>query len=176
MALEYTTVDGWPVAVGIVEAWRPIPGYEGRYEASATGHVRSNLTGRVLRPYTAASGHLFVALHKDRKSRSRTVHSLIAEAFIGPRPPGEEVRHRNGNPADNRAANLRYGTRSENVLDQVSHGVHNNASKTHCKNGHPLSGDNVKPRSGGGRRCVTCDRKSKASYAARHRAMVREAA
>lgn len=44
-------------------------------------------------------------------------HCLVAEAFLGPRPPGNDVRHKNDNGLDNRAVNLEYGSRSQNMLD-----------------------------------------------------------
>src|SRR5690606_32157657 len=92
---------------------------------------------------------------------------LVAAAFLGPRPEGSEVCHINGDPADNRVENLRYGSRSENVLDQVRHGVHNNARKTHCKNGHAFTPENTMRRSEGGRRCRTCNDAQQAAYRAR---------
>jgi len=54
---------------------------------------------------------------------SRRVHVLVCEAFHGPRPVGQEVRHLNGNKRDNRAENLRWGTRDENVADMIRHGT-----------------------------------------------------
>lgn len=143
---------------------RPIPGYEGRYSAASDGTIRSHLTGRTLRPYRAASGHLHVALHKDKRQRSLLVHRLVMLAFVGEPLPGQEVCHIDGDPGNNRPENLRYGSRSENVLDQVQHGVHNNASKTHCAQGHEFTPENTQPRWGGGRRCRTCVRAWNAAY------------
>lgn len=77
-------------------------------------------------------------------------------AFVGPCPPGMMARHRNGNPADNRVENLRWGTQSENMLDAVEHGTHNNARKTHCKRGHPFNEANTMMLSSGSRSCRTC--------------------
>ena len=121
-----------------VELWRWVPGYEGIYEVSNMGRVRSvdrllyhynwrakanrahKIKGRMLRPGKASHGYFTVALGRGN---SRTVHSLVAEAFIGPRPEGCEVLHADGSRDNNRAANLRYGTRSENNLDAVKHGT-----------------------------------------------------
>jgi hypothetical protein len=86
-----------------------------------------------------ASGHMRAVVDGDH----RTVHSLMAEAFIGPRPDGQEVRHLNGQPADNRIENLTYGSKSENAYDSIEHGTHFNAGKTHCKNGHPFDDANT---------------------------------
>jgi len=50
------------------------------------------------------------------------VHSLVAEAFLGPRPAGYDIMHLNGDRKDNRAANLRYGTRKENLNQTYEYG------------------------------------------------------
>jgi hypothetical protein len=111
------------------EIWKDIPGFEGRYQASSEGRVRSvdravrivtrwgvettrNARGKVLRPAASASGHLMVMLGRRG---NRSVHVLVMLAFEGPPPPGHEVLHLNHQPDDNRRVNLRYGTRSENI-------------------------------------------------------------
>lgn len=103
------------------ERWLPVVGFEGRYEVSDHGRVRSfqrGAKGRLLRPGKMGSGHLSVALGRGN---SRTVHSLVMLAFIGMPPAGNEVRHLNGKPADNRLSNLKYGTRAENTQDKKYH-------------------------------------------------------
>lgn len=111
------------------EEWRDIPGYEGKYQASSLGRIRSldrrvpcahgatrTMKGRVLRPAgQKRDPHLFVVL--GHKAHGSPVHSLVAAAFLGPRPAGQEVRHLDGNPQNNRVDNLAYGTRTENILD-----------------------------------------------------------
>lgn len=112
----------------MTENWKDIPGFEGRYQVSDLGRVRSLprrvrlvahgietsrlATGKLLRPGPTRSGHLTVAVGRGN---SRLVHQLVLEAFVGPRPEGMEVLHLNHQPTDNRLANLRYGTRSENL-------------------------------------------------------------
>ena len=110
------------------EIWRDIPGYEGRYQASNLGRIRSldrrvpccrgatRLTkGKVLKPSgQKADPHLRVVL--GHGAPGSTVHSLVALTFIGPCPSGQEVRHLDGNPLNNRVDNLAYGTRGENIL------------------------------------------------------------
>jgi len=125
-----------------LETWKPVVGFEGRYEVSDQGRVRSldrswqqrskkgNLythtkKGRLLRPGRMSGGHVSVALGRGN---SRTAHSLVMEAFRGPAPEGMEVLHKNGCPSDNRLSNLRYGTRSENLRDKKWHGVPVSAS------------------------------------------------
>ena len=120
------------------EIWKDIPGHEGQYQVSNRGRVRSlprvvtcvrpdgrtftrRYRGFVLKPGRhAASGHISVVLGK--RAGSRTVHSLVAEAFIGPRPEGKEVCHNDGNPTNNCVENLRYDTRKENLLDEYRAG------------------------------------------------------
>lgn len=118
------------------ESWKDIPGFEGEYQVSDQGNVRSldrigyrhkngkafkvTLKGRVLRPGPSKTGHLYVVL--GRKTHGIPVHQLVAKTFIGPRPKGSDVRHLNGNPADNRLENLAYGNRTENILDVYKNG------------------------------------------------------
>ena len=105
----------------------------------------------------AGRGYPSVMLYRDGRQARRTVHSLVAEAFLGPRPgEGVEVRHLNGDMTDNRLENLTYGTRSDNRNDTVVHGRHPMARKTHCTKGHPLSGENLRFDSSGHRVCRTC--------------------
>lgn len=116
----------------MTEQWRPIPGYEGFYEVSDQGRVRSvdrvltqkngyarKLKGTVIRPYTHRSGHLYVRLGR---ARAYGVHILVASAFIGTRENGSVVRHLNGCPCDNRVQNLAYGSQQDNVRDCYSYG------------------------------------------------------
>lgn len=152
--------------------WRPVPNYEGLYKVSDTGVIVSLYKGnenRPLRPAGSVTGHLRVSLRRDKTPKTHLVHRLVAHAFLGPCPPGYEVLHRDGDPGNNALANIHYGTRSENVLDQVSHGVHNNASRTHCKNGHEFTSENTLRRGTHGRRCRTCNDKWQADYRRRRR-------
>lgn len=117
------------------EEWRDIPGYEGRYQVSDLGRVRSLdalvrcgfegkgqrlVVGRVLRPGTIDRwGHVSVALGKGN---SQGVHVLVARAFIGPRPEGLDVAHWSSIGDDNRWANLIYTTRGENNAHRIPNG------------------------------------------------------
>lgn len=154
------------------EEWRPIPSRPG-YDASSLGRIRSWWRpGGGLReapvlksPSLGSRGYLFLSLRTGKSGgKPREVHTLVAEAFHGPRPSGLDTCHINGNKHDNRAENLRYGTRQENVLDSVAHGTHANAAKTHCKVGHPFAGQNLSVLSSGRRICKTCRSASKARY------------
>lgn len=117
------------------EEWRTTPGFEG-YEVSNFGRVRSyrahggNRGGRLIEtPRTKttrrhSTGYLFVVLQSEPgKSRPTAVHTLVAAAFLGPRPDGYQVAHADGNKLNARLENLRYATASENAQDKVAHGT-----------------------------------------------------
>src|SRR4051794_5295369 len=122
----------------MTETWLPIPGHEGRYDVSDQGRVRSRLRGgglpvpRLLRVTVNASGYPQVSLFPDPSSR---VHQHVAAAFLGPRPAGLDVRHLDGNKTNNAVSNLAYGTRSENILDDVLAGRHWQQQKRTCPQG-----------------------------------------
>lgn len=147
--------------------WRLVPGYEGLYEVSNLGEVRSVdrvvrgphssrlIRGRVLstKPRDVyPEAHLW----RDNKKRVIGVHRLVAWAFIGPQAEGIEVRHKDDNPLNPAAANLEYGTRSDNQQDRVERGRHHYASRTHCPAGHEFNEANTYWRSPTSRRCRPC--------------------
>lgn len=106
----------------MTEQWRPVVGWEGLYEVSSEGRVRSfrrGANGRILRPGIASHGYPTVALGRGN---TQSVHVLVAAAFIGPCPEGQEVRHRDGKRSNPKAENLRYGTRSQNINDAIRSG------------------------------------------------------
>lgn len=122
------------------EVWKAIPGWEGVYEVSSEGQVRSVLRwvdkvrlgmpltylrqGGLLRQSPNTRGYLCVALNGNGRRITRArVHQLVAAAFLGPCPQGLGVLHNNGTQTDNRAINLRYGTQRDNLLDAVRHGT-----------------------------------------------------
>jgi hypothetical protein len=109
-----------------VEEWRWVVGYEGIYEVSNYGRVysvpRRNTQGGVL-AQVLVNSYLKVALHRNGRKRIRPVHQLVAEAFIGPCPPGEEVRHGPEGKLDNRASQLCYGTKIDNARDKERDGT-----------------------------------------------------
>ena len=70
-----------------------------------------------------------VHLYKDDRCVTRKVHHLVLEAFDGPCPEGMVCRHLNGNPADNRAENLKWGTEKENNEDKIRHGTSGKGSR-----------------------------------------------
>lgn len=145
--------------------WRPIPEFE-QYEACTDGRIRRG--GRVLKTFVMDSGHHAITLCIQGRKHQRLVHRLILETFRGPSPQGTEALHGDGDPGNNWIANLRWGTRSENVLDAVRHGTFNNGHmrKTHCPQDHPY--DEVNTYQANGRRhCRICRREAQKRWEAK---------
>ena len=108
------------------EVWKPIPGYEGKYEVSSLGRVfsirRKRCKGGLLKLHIK-SGYEFIEVWDlSNKPKQMLVHRLVLLAFAGPCPPGMEGAHNNGIRTDNRAENLRWATKSENEADKRLHG------------------------------------------------------
>lgn len=149
--------------------WRAVVGFEGRYEVSSTGDVRSlpgtRGGGRVLTPFLSGDGDYYcVDLLGGSRTKRKTsrVHCLVLEAFVGPRPPGMYGCHNDGNSKNNTLLNLRWDTPGSNMLDRVAHGRDPNAVKTTCPRGHELREPNLAlaTLAGGRRGCLACHRAS----------------
>lgn len=137
--------------------WRPVVGYEGRYQVSDQGEVWSLLRKQMLKPQrNRHSAHVQVRLYDHGQWRARLVHQLVLEAFVGPRQAGQECCHANDVGDDNRLENLRWDTTQANRLDMVRNGNHNMARKTHCKNDHEFTFDNTYITPDGRRQCRIC--------------------
>lgn len=118
------------------EVWIDIPEYEGAYQASSLGNIRSldrtikvqrenfkpyniKRKGQLLKPTINRDGYEKVNL----KGKSIEVHILVARSFIGERPDNQDTRHLDGDSLNNRVDNLAYGTRKQNVLDVYRNGM-----------------------------------------------------
>jgi hypothetical protein len=148
--------------VRYVENWLPVVGYEGQYEVSNLGRVKSLKRGnpKLLSPFPLHAGHLCVSLYDGNHSpptfKRAFVHRLVLEAFVGQRPSDEFMcRHLNGNPADNKVENLAWGTALENGQDMARHGTSWQKRKSACPSGHSYDeGNTIWYRSR--RYCRTC--------------------
>jgi hypothetical protein len=148
------------------ERWVAARGFEGRYEVSDLGRVRSVPRqvvnggriklepGALLKPYWHRR-HLKVTLYGDNRSERQVfVHILVLESFVGPKPKGRLGCHKDDNPRNNCLSNLRWDTPAANCRDAVRNGIHPETKRTTCDYGHPLDG-----RTGKGERyCKTCNR------------------
>lgn len=114
------------------ETWKAVVGYEGIYEVSDKGRVRSldrvdcggyRRQGRVLKHYRHPFGYLTVKLSNGEKE-NKLIHQLVCETFIGPRPDGKEVCHGPKGLLDNSTTNLGYGTKTKNQRDRIRDGTH----------------------------------------------------
>ena len=160
--------------------WRPIKGFESRYEISddgkikvlpASGRGRFN-EARILKLNRDTSGYRVVHLYPGggRPFTARRLSQLLLENFVGPRPPGGLARHLDDDRTNDSLENLAWGTKSSNTYDAVRNGRHNNARKTSCKWGHPLTDENIY-RYKGGRFCRICARQRNREYEERQRAL-----
>ncbi|QDK01509.1 HNH endonuclease [Microbacterium phage LeeroyJenkins] len=142
------------------EEWRPVEGFEGFYEISFCGRIKSLIRGRLLCPSKDRYGHMGILL-KDLKRYS--IHRLVAKAFI-PNPENHPiVRHYDGNPANNVVSNLRWGTQSENAKDRIRHGTDPYRNRTHCPHGHEYTDENTY-WNGPRRKCRACQRQRSREY------------
>jgi hypothetical protein len=122
------------------EEWRPVRGFEGLYEASSLGRIRSlartvavngdknrahtrTYSASIRKPHLRKSGYLDVSLWSEGRQHNRYLHVWICEAFHGERPAGLEVAHNDGNSLNCSARNLRWDTPKSNTADKWAHGT-----------------------------------------------------
>ena len=119
------------------EKWLPVVGYEGLYEISDLGQVKSlarkvkaktnvirNVPTKIMRQIVNKNGYMSVNLSGIGPQWRVSTHIILARAFLGPRPQGFEVAHEDGNRTNCRLSNLSYKTPLENMKDKRKHGTH----------------------------------------------------
>ena len=126
------------------EIWKDVKGYEGLYQVSNLGNVRSLnhhvmnngimqlRKGKILKPNINSWGYLGILLYKDGKSKRFQVHRLVAIAFIKNHLNKKEVNHIDGNKLNNNASNLEWCTRSENMKHSFLLGLEKPPMKGRC--------------------------------------------
>jgi hypothetical protein len=184
------------------ERWLPVVGFEGLYEVSDLGRVRS--LGRVdvlgrrwkprpLRPTSDGEGYLKVGLTPRGPDGAgvppvlERVGVLVLAAFVGPRPAGHDCCHKNHVPWEHGLSNLHWGPRSDNLLEARRNfrtgGLTRNRPRRgrvripgHCFRAHRLVAPNLTPplpSRGGGERCLACCRgRNAVAYARRKYGLV----
>ena len=134
--------------------WKDIKGFEGLYQVSTYGRVRSvnriikYSDGRIreypeveLIPSIGTNGYFGVSLHVNNKKNRREIHRLVAESFLE-NPEGKlEVNHINGFKLNNKVNNLEWSSRQENMNHAISTGLHNQKGENHSQ--VKLSNDDV---------------------------------
>lgn len=104
-----------------MEVWKDIKGYEGLYQVSNEGRVKSFYTNKILTPVDDGQGYLRVRLYKNKEWKSIRVHRLVANAFISNPYNKPQINHKDENPSNNCVENLEWCTAKENC----NYGNHN---------------------------------------------------
>ena len=139
-----------------IEIWKDIQEYEGLYQVSNLGRVKSlarkvkdydprwgnwrmrRIKERILKPCFFEKKYPTVSFSKGGKIHTRELHRVVAETFLGPCPEGMECCHRDGNKNNNNLNNLRWDTKENNFADNISNGTRMFGTK------HPLFGKSNK--------------------------------
>ena len=95
------------------------------YYINRSGDIYSRFSHRKLKASPSDNGYRTVLLYTASGSTTRTVHTLVLETFVGPKPEGKSIvgRHLDGNPLNNKVSNLCWGTQGDNLRDRNEHGT-----------------------------------------------------
>lgn len=121
------------------EIWKDIPGYEGLYQVSNLGRVKSLITGKKLKELNAATGYLQAVLYKNRIPKRFLIHRLVAETFIKNPNKKPTVNHKNGVKHDNRLKNLEWATYKENMCHAFATGLNAGHDNKNNKKSIPVA-------------------------------------
>ena len=102
------------------EIWKPVSGYEDLYEISNFGNVKSIRNGKILAKCNHKGGYFLVSLKKDGAHSMKSIHRLVATAFIENPLKLRDVNHKDGNKKNNHVDNLEWVSHSENIKHSYS--------------------------------------------------------
>lgn len=105
----------------VLKLWKPVTGYEGLYEISNFGELKSLIKGKIKNASVASNGYCMTTLSKGGENKTVTIHSLVAMHFIKNPWKKPIVNHRNTIKTDNYIGNLEWATYSENILHAYKH-------------------------------------------------------
>ena len=113
-----------------MEQWKNVVGFEGIYEVSNHGNIRSVKTNQIKKPtINKKDNRPFLNLWKNNKQKIMRPHRIVLEAFVGQCPEGMECCHNDGNSFNNHVSNLRWDTHTSNIHDRIKHGTSNRGER-----------------------------------------------
>lgn len=115
----------------MAEQWRKCVGFEDYYEISDSGNARRVGNTTNLSKVINKDGYVAYCFSCNSNRRNVLAHRLVADAFIGPCPPGQVVRHQDGTQTNNSPLNLSYGYPADNSADMCKHGTQAMGEKQH---------------------------------------------
>jgi hypothetical protein len=116
------------------EIWKDVVGYESIYKVSNLGNVYSCINNRLLTPYFRPNKYVTVTLSKKSKSKTYSLHRIVAEAFLINEFEYKDVNHKDFNKHNNKVSNLEWCTRGQNISHAYNNGLRKTGEKSHfCK-------------------------------------------
>ena len=113
-----------------MEEWKNVVGFEGIYEVSNHGQVRSKITNKIKKQtIDKKTNRFYLGLWVNNKQTIVKPHRLVLDAFVGKCPDGMECCHNDGNPFNNHLSNLRWDTPKNNHADKIKHGTTNRGER-----------------------------------------------
>ena len=106
------------------EIWKDIPSYEGLYQISNYGNVKSIKRDKILKPQVNGRGYLSVGLSKNGKHKTFRLNRLVMITFVGYVEGKDQVNHIDGDKTNNRLDNLEWCTQSENMIHAFANGLY----------------------------------------------------
>ena len=116
--------------------WKDIESLNCKYQVSKSGKIRNKKTKRILKPQTSKFGYQILTVRPNKNEQINIrIHQIVAETYIGEKPNGYVVNHKDGNKKNNNYKNLEYVTSSENNIHALKKGLRKKASNLKPKRG-----------------------------------------